>query len=177
MKPNLNDLKIYSEFAVATIGNDVQIIKEGEQWETLSGLYKEILDVYKPDKPTEVNDPSIEWDGDRWRCQVYNSAYGWGCALRRNPSKIPHLVEELKFIPNEIMPLTQGTGLVLIAGPTGGSKEKPVGTVWTAIASPKGVRAIKYQFGAERLWNVKRSANAVLLDFLHHLESVDKKVE
>lgn len=64
-----------------------------------------------------------------------------------------------------------------IAGPTGGSKEKPVGTVWTAIASPNGVKAVKYQFGTERLWNVRRSANAVLLDFLHHLESNDKKVE
>jgi hypothetical protein len=39
------------------------------------------------------------------------------------------------------------------------------------------VKAVKYQFGTERLWNVRRSANAVLLDFLHSLESNDKKVE
>ena len=110
MKPNLNDLKIYSQFAVATTGNEDQIIKEGEQWDALLSLYEEILDSYKPDNPTEVNDPSIEWDGDRWRCQVFNSAYGWGCALRRNPSKIPHLVDDLKFSPDEILALAKGTG-------------------------------------------------------------------
>ena len=129
MKPNLNDLKIYSEFAVATTGNEDQIIKEGEQWDALLSLYEEILDSYKPDNPTEVNDPSIEWDGDRWRCQVFNSAYGWGCALRRNPSKIPHLVDDLKFSPDEILALAKGTGLVLIAGPTGGGKSTTMASI------------------------------------------------
>ena len=87
------------------------------------------------------------------------------------------VVKEMAVSVRKLMATDYALATSGIAGPTGGSKEKPVGTVWTAIASPKGVRAIKYQFGAERLWNVKRSANAVLLDFLHHLESVDKKVE
>ena len=64
-----------------------------------------------------------------------------------------------------------------IAGPSGGTKEKPVGTVWTAIAGPNGVQSVKRQMGAERLWNIKRSASASLLDLLHVLESSDKKVE
>ena len=64
-----------------------------------------------------------------------------------------------------------------IAGPSGGTPEVPVGTVWTAIAGPYGVKAQMYQFGTERSWNVKRGANAVLLNFLHQLESDHKKIK
>ena len=64
-----------------------------------------------------------------------------------------------------------------IAGPSGGTNEVPVGTIWTAIAGPCGVNAKKYHFGADRSWNVKRGANAVLLNFLHQLESDHKKIK
>lgn len=37
-----------------------------------------------------------------------------------------------------------------VAGPTGGSDEKPVGTVWIAIAGPEGVEARRFQFGDNR---------------------------
>lgn len=49
-----------------------------------------------------------------------------------------------------------------IAGPTGGTEEKPVGTVWIAIASEKGVVAKKYVFGKERDVNIERTAVAAL---------------
>ena len=62
-----------------------------------------------------------------------------------------------------------------IAGPSGGTDQLPVGTIWTAIAGPYGVKAKKYHFGTDRSWNVKRGANAVLLNFLHQLESDHKK--
>jgi nicotinamide-nucleotide amidase len=37
-----------------------------------------------------------------------------------------------------------------IAGPTGGSADKPVGTVWFAWASPQGVRSEVRQFDGDR---------------------------
>tara|TARA_B100000809_G_scaffold266402_1_gene328956 strand:- start:3348 stop:4580 length:1233 start_codon:yes stop_codon:yes gene_type:complete len=49
-----------------------------------------------------------------------------------------------------------------IAGPTGGSEEKPVGTVWIAIATPAGVISKKYQFGKLRDVNIERAAMTAL---------------
>jgi nicotinamide-nucleotide amidase len=45
-----------------------------------------------------------------------------------------------------------------IAGPDGGTKDKPVGLVWIAIAGPSGVQAYKYFFGDNRERNIRRAA-------------------
>jgi len=49
-----------------------------------------------------------------------------------------------------------------IAGPTGGTKEKPVGTVWIALAGPEGTEAQLFHFGEHRGRNIRRSALAAL---------------
>lgn len=50
-----------------------------------------------------------------------------------------------------------------IAGPGGGSDEKPVGTVWIAVASKEKVEAKKFQFGDNRERNIERAAQAALM--------------
>jgi len=49
-----------------------------------------------------------------------------------------------------------------IAGPTGGTPEKPVGTVWIAIASDRGVVAEKHRFADDRNVNISRSVTTSL---------------
>ncbi len=49
-----------------------------------------------------------------------------------------------------------------IAGPGGGSEEKPVGLVFIGLAHPHGVEVKRRQFGKDRVINRERSAQAAL---------------
>lgn len=49
-----------------------------------------------------------------------------------------------------------------IAGPTGGSEEKPVGTVWVGIATPEKTFSKKFNFGHNRERNIRATVLASL---------------
>lgn len=49
-----------------------------------------------------------------------------------------------------------------IAGPDGGTPEKPVGTVWMAVAGPEGVRSVKANFPGTRDLVIERASIAAL---------------
>lgn len=49
-----------------------------------------------------------------------------------------------------------------IAGPSGGTEEKPVGTTWIAISTPSGTRARHFRFGEHRERNIQRAALTAL---------------
>jgi nicotinamide-nucleotide amidase len=49
-----------------------------------------------------------------------------------------------------------------VAGPGGGTKEKPVGTTWIAIAAPNKILAKHFLFGEHRERNIRRAALSAL---------------
>ena len=60
-----------------------------------------------------------------------------------------------------------------IAGPTGGTPEKPVGTVWIAWATPKGTTAECYHFGVarDREQITQRAVTAALVELIKSLNT------
>ena len=70
----------------------------------------------------------------------------------------------------ELLDTDIGVGETGIAGPTGGSQEKPQGTVFIAITTKDGYQlAERYVFDGGRVEFKKRTADAVLTLVLHYL--------
>jgi nicotinamide-nucleotide amidase len=96
--------------------------------------------------------------------------------LRVNPNTIStegavsaHVVEEMavgvrKLMHTDIAITTSG-----IAGPTGGSDEKPVGLVWIGISTPEITTSRMFQFGKKRIENIERSTQSAFLFLLEIL--------
>lgn len=122
MFDNVSDIKLYEQFAILACQSQHEILDKGDYWEDLKVLYAQIMADHCPKSTTTASDPSVTWKGDRWRCHIFNSNRGWGCAMRRNPSVIPHIQDDLGFELDKLLSLTNGSGLIIIAGPTGGGK-------------------------------------------------------
>jgi nicotinamide-nucleotide amidase len=58
-----------------------------------------------------------------------------------------------------------GIGITGIAGPTGGTEEKPVGTVWLALAGPRGTEAVHRVWRGDRE-RVRKTSAYDALDML-----------
>ena len=59
-----------------------------------------------------------------------------------------------------------------IAGPTGGTPDKPVGTVWIGLSTPKEEYARRYLWSGDRQAIKKQSAQAALQLLVEHLQKV-----
>lgn len=56
-----------------------------------------------------------------------------------------------------------------IAGPSGASKDKPVGTIWIAVAAKNKVQSKQFNFNGNREENIERFTNSALLLLLNEI--------
>jgi nicotinamide-nucleotide amidase len=69
----------------------------------------------------------------------------------------------------ETLGTTIGVSTTGIAGPTGGTPDKPVGTVWVGVADEDGAHARRHQFVEDRGLNKELFASAALEQARHRL--------
>ena len=55
-----------------------------------------------------------------------------------------------------------GLAVTGIAGPTGGTPDKPVGLTFIAVTGPQGTRCEQFRFHQDRVRNKERAAQAAL---------------
>jgi nicotinamide-nucleotide amidase len=69
---------------------------------------------------------------------------------------------------------TYGVGITGVAGPDGGTAEKPVGTVWIGVAGPAATVVTMYRLGTDRRMNRERSVAAALAMVLSMMKGTDR---
>lgn len=76
------------------------------------------------------------------------------------------VVEQMALGVKKLMNTDWAVATSGIAGPTGGTDEKPVGTIWIAWAGPDGVHSRKFQFGNIREHNIISATESALVGLL-----------
>lgn len=117
-----------------------------------------------------------------------SSAFYWGSVISYDNSVKEHLLgvpqemiqahgvvsEEVVRVMAESVRKQIGTDYAIatsgIAGPTGGSKEKPVGTVWIAWTTPEGTTAECFHLGKLREQITDRACTKALVGMIKRLE-------
>ena len=93
--------------------------------------------------------------------QVEEQVINWHGAVSKE------VVEQMAINILRILNVDYGVAVSGIAGPAGGSAEKPVGTVWIAVANKNNVNTKCFSFDGSREQVIKQAATAAL-DMLYN---------
>ncbi len=85
--------------------------------------------------------------------------------LKENGAVSAPVAEKMALGVRELSHSTLGLAVTGIAGPSGGSAEKPVGTVFIALAAPEGVVSKKYNLAGDRD-QIKNLSAQIALDWV-----------
>lgn len=72
------------------------------------------------------------------------------------------VAREMAFGIKNVMKTDYAVATTGIAGPDGGTPDKPVGTIYIAVAGQKNTEVVKYRFGDNRERNIIRSSQTAL---------------
>ena len=93
-----------------------------------------------------------------------------GSSLDKYGAVSQQVVEEMALGAKALMKADWSVATSGIAGPTGGSVDKPVGTVWLAWVNPQGVvRSEKFMFGPFRDRTIIRTVDTALMTLVREL--------
>lgn len=90
-------------------------------------------------------------------------------ALRRHGAVSESVAAQMADGVRRRLGANLGISTTGVAGPSGGTPEKPVGTVWIGYADAAGVRARRLQLAQDRLLNKRLTAVALLNDVRKNL--------
>ena len=85
------------------------------------------------------------------------------------------VVEQMAQNVSEKMKTDCSIAVSGIAGPDGGTPEKPVGTVWICTRMHRETVTKKYQFGTSREENINRTTNMAILQMIKMLDKYKNK--
>ena len=83
-------------------------------------------------------------------------------SLEVNGAVSKEVVEQMSDGVRKRLKADFGVATTGIAGPAGGSPEKPVGTVWISVASDSKIISEKFDFGNNRERNIQRASLSAL---------------
>ncbi|MGM0496490.1 MAG: CinA family nicotinamide mononucleotide deamidase-related protein [Bacteroidota bacterium] len=82
--------------------------------------------------------------------------------IRKNGAVSKEVVEEMAKGVKKLFETDYAISISGIAGPTGGTEEKPIGTTWIAVSDGKRIISEKYLFGNKRDVNIEKASNTAI---------------
>ena len=89
--------------------------------------------------------------------------------LERNGAVSAAVVEEMAIGVRQLLRTDIAIATSGVAGPDGGTPEKPVGTVWIAVSTAESTVSRLYSFGANRIQNIERTTQSAFLFLLEKI--------
>jgi len=100
-----------------------------------------------------------------YRAKVRLLGVSWN-TLENHGAVSEESVEEMALGVRHVLAADIGLSVSGIAGPTGGTPEKPVGYAWIGLSTPNGIWTLQHNAGGDRIEN-KQEVAQVALEFLY----------